>query len=152
MASECQHQNGMQHVVQMEVFRLTLLRNLVNFAYATSENLSLVTGRKIMLAELQFVTVGSGEEQKELIAKTVDIIEKSELDYQLTAMGTLVEGDWEEIMTLVSKCQAVLLKESDRVISDISIDDRKGESNRLRGKVLEIEYALGRGLQTAGLT
>lgn len=105
-----------------------------------------------MLAELQFVTVGSGEEQKELIAKTVDIIEKSELDYQLTAMGTLVEGDWEEIMTLVSKCQAVLLKESDRVITDISIDDRKGESNRLRGKVLEIEYALGRGLQTAGLT
>ncbi|MFQ5629920.1 MAG: MTH1187 family thiamine-binding protein [bacterium] len=105
-----------------------------------------------MLAELQFVAVGSGEEQKELIAKTVDIIEKSELDYQLTAMGTLVEGDWDEIMLLATKCQEALLKETNHVITDITIDDRKGEKNTLRSKVLEIEYALGRGLKTAGLT
>lgn len=105
-----------------------------------------------MLAEVQFIPVGTGEEQKELIAKTVDIIEKSELDYQLTAMGTLVEGEWEEIMLLVKKCQDALFEEANRVITNIVIDDRKGEKNRLRGKVLEIEYALGRGLNTGGLT
>ena len=147
MVLECQYQNRLF----LRAFSLDSLTNFGNFALQFVKK-QMFHERVAMLAELQFVTVGSGEEQKELIAKTVDIIEKSELDYQLTAMGTLVEGDWYEIMTLVEKCQSVLLKEANSVITDIAIDDRKGERNRLRGKVLEIEYALGRGLQTAGLT
>lgn len=105
-----------------------------------------------MLAAVQFVAIGTGEEQKELLARTVDIIEKSELDYQVTSMGTIIEGEWDEIMAIVRKCQEALLKDVDRVVTELTIDDRKGEKNRLRGSVLEIEYALGRGVNTGGLT
>ena len=51
-----------------------------------------------MLAQVTITPVGTGEELKEMIAKAVAIIEKSELDYQLTSMGTIIEGDWDEIM------------------------------------------------------
>lgn len=108
--------------------------------------------REEMLAELQFVTVGTGEELKELTARTADIIEKSELDYQLTAMGILVEGEWDDIMALVKRCHDVLAKDAPRIVTNITIDDRKGEKNRLKKQVLEVEYALGRSLRTGGLT
>ena len=43
-------------------------------------------------------------------------------------------------------------KFADRVVTDILIDDRKDLNGRLKGNVLEVEYALGKSLQTGGLT
>lgn len=140
-------------------FCLLLLLLLVNYRkILLSKNANplhddkFLTERDEMLAELQFVTVGTGEELKELTARAVNIIEKSELDYQLTAMGILVEGEWDEIMTLVRKCHEALAEDAPRIVTNITIDDRKGERNRLKKQVLEVEYALGRSLRTGGLT
>jgi len=105
-----------------------------------------------MLAEFRIVPVGSGEETKELVAKTLAIVEKSELDYQLTAMGTLLEGEWEEILFVIQKCHEEIKKVAPRVVTEITIDDRKDLSGRLKGNVLEVEYVLGKSLQTGGLT
>lgn len=105
-----------------------------------------------MLAEIRILPVGTGEETKELVAKTVAIVEKSELDYQLTAMGTLLEGEWEEVMFVIQKCHEEVKKFSERVVTEIVIDDRKDLNGRLKGNVLEVEYVLGKNLKTAGLT
>lgn len=105
-----------------------------------------------MLVEFRIIPVGTGEETKELVAKTLAIVEKSELDYQLTAMGTLLEGEWEEITFVIKKCHDEIKQFSERVVTEIVIDDRKDVKNRLKGSVLEVEYVLGKGLQTGGLT
>ena len=105
-----------------------------------------------MLVELRVTPVGTGEETKELIAKTVAIVEKSELDYQLTAMGTLLEGNWEEVMFVIRKCHDEVLNFAERVLTEIVIDDRKEMTGRLKGNVLEVEYASGKDLETGGLT
>ncbi len=105
-----------------------------------------------MLAHVNFTPVGSGEETKELVAKALKIIEKSELDYQLTAMGIIIEGDWEEVMTLIKKCHDEIKHFAERVVTNIAVDDRKDLNNRLKNAVLEIEYAVGGALKTAGLT
>ena len=105
-----------------------------------------------MLVEFRIIPVGTGEELKELIAKAVAIVEKSELDYQLTAMGTLLEGEWEEIMFVIKKCHEEIKQMSERVVTEIIIDDRKNMQGRLKGNVLEVEYVLGKGLRTGGLT
>lgn len=105
-----------------------------------------------MLVEFRILPVGSGEETKELVAKTVAIIEKSELDYQLTAMGTLLEGQWEEVMFVIQKCHDEVKKFAERVVTEIVIDDRKDLNGRLKGNVLEVEYVLGKNLKTGGLT
>jgi uncharacterized protein (TIGR00106 family) len=105
-----------------------------------------------MLVEFRILPVGTGEETKELTAKTVAIIEKSELDYQLTAMGTLLEGPWEEVMFVIQKCHDEIKKFAERVVTEIVIDDRKDLNGRLKGNVLEVEYVLGKNLKTGGLT
>lgn len=105
-----------------------------------------------MLAQISIVPVGTGEEIKELIAKVLKIVDKSELDYQLTSMGTIIEGDWDEIMALVRKCHEEIRNFADRIVTNITIDDRKNMTGRLKNKVLEVEYALGGSLKTEGLT
>ena len=105
-----------------------------------------------MLAQVTITPVGTGEELKEMIAKAVAIIEKSELDYQLTSMGTIIEGDWDEIMVIVKKCHDEIQNFADRVVTNIVIDDRKDLQSRLKNNVLEVEYALGKDLKTNGLT
>ncbi len=105
-----------------------------------------------MLAEFRIVPLGSGEETKELIARTLAIVEKSELDYQLTAMGTLLEGEWDEILFVIQKCHEEVKKSAPRVVTEITLDDRKDLTGRLKGNVLEVEYVLGKSLQTGGLT
>lgn len=105
-----------------------------------------------MLVEFRIIPVGTGEELKEYLAKILAVVEKSELDYQLTAMGTLLEGEWEEIMFVVKKCHDEIKKLSERVVTEIIVDDRKDMKGRLKGNVLEVEYVLGKNLQTGGLT
>ena len=105
-----------------------------------------------MLVEFRLTPVGTGDESKALLAKGVAFVEKCELDYQLTAMGILLEGQWEEVMFVIQKCHEELKKFAERVVTDIIIDDRKDLNGRLKGNVLEVEYVLGRALQTGGLT
>ena len=108
--------------------------------------------RKSMLVEFRLTPIGTGEETKELLAKAAALVEKSELDYQWTAMGILLEGQWEEVMFLIQKCHEELKKFAERVVTDIIIDDRKDLNGRLKGNVLEVEYVVGKTLKTGGLT
>lgn len=105
-----------------------------------------------MLAHLSITPVGTGEETKELLAKSLVIIKNSGLDYQLTSMGTILEGDWEEIIAITKKCRDEIKKFADRVVLNLVIDDRADLKNRLKNNVLEIEYAIGDSLETGGLT
>ncbi len=105
-----------------------------------------------MLAHVTFTPVGTGEETKELLAKAAKLIEKSELDYQLTSLGTLLEGDWDEVMAIIRKCHDEIKGFAERVVTNIIVDDRKDLSSRLTKNALEIEYAVGNALRTGGLT
>jgi uncharacterized protein (TIGR00106 family) len=78
------------------------------------------------------------------VAKVVKLVDESGLNYKLNAMGTVVEGDWDEVMGLIKKCHQLLAGETERVITNISIDDRKGRTQRIAGKVESIEKILGK--------
>jgi uncharacterized protein (TIGR00106 family) len=94
---------------------------------------------------LEFSTYPANEESMaDSVAKVIDMIDKSGLPYQTHALGTLVEGEWDELMDLVKKCHMKLREDFDRVYTRINIDDREGYSDRITGKVKEVEEALGR--------
>ena len=78
------------------------------------------------------------------VAKVIDIIDKSGLPYQLTAMSTLIEGEWDEVMPVLNKARLTLRETHDRVYMVLTMDDRKGAKNRLTGKVASIEKRLER--------
>ena len=100
-----------------------------------------------MVIEFSVVPVGRGEELAGSVARILDIIDRSGLPYQLTAMGTLVEGDWDEVITLVRRCHEAMRGETGRVLTHVAIDDRPKASDRLVGKVRDVERALGRSLK-----
>lgn len=99
-----------------------------------------------MLASFSIVPVGSGEELKEHIAAIMELIDKSGLAYKLGAMQTTVEGDQDQIMTLIMACHNKMRERCARVLTNITIDDREGASKRLTGKVTDVEEILNREL------
>jgi uncharacterized protein (TIGR00106 family) len=100
-----------------------------------------------MLAEFTIVPTGKGESLSKYVAESLDLIDKSGIRYTLTPMGTIVEGEWDEILSLVKKCHDNMRKHANRVITTIKIDDREGAVNRLEGKVRSVEEALDRKLK-----
>ena len=101
-----------------------------------------------MVVEFSVVPVGKGEELAGLVAKVVDIIDTSGLPYQLTSMGTIVEGDWDDVFALIKECHRKMRQEAGRVLTHIAVDDRERAKGRLKGKVEDVERTLGRRLKT----
>ncbi|MCE5270398.1 MTH1187 family thiamine-binding protein [bacterium] len=99
-----------------------------------------------MLAELTMFPLGKVSGLSAEVSKVLELIERSGLPYQLTAMGTLVEGEWDEVMGLVGRCRERLLQDNERLYIVLKIDDHKGRTGKLSGKVASVEKKLGRAL------
>lgn len=59
------------------------------------------------------------------IAKVVEILKSTGLSFQVGAMGTCIEGDWEPVFAAVRRCHEAVTRDHERVMTSISIDDRR---------------------------
>jgi len=100
-----------------------------------------------MLTEFSIIPIGIGSSIGDQIAEVLKIIDASGLPYRINPMGTVVEGEWDDIMKLIKKCHETVLNTGERVITAISIDDRKGKPNRIEEKIKSIERRLGKSLK-----
>ena len=101
-----------------------------------------------MVVNFSVVPIGKESSLSAKVAEVLKIVSESEIDYKLHSMGTILEGDWGEIMGLIKKCHKRISKDSDRVLTTITIDDRKGRTGRIAGKVKSVEKKLGKKLKT----
>ncbi len=101
-----------------------------------------------MLAEFSISPIGKGTSVSEYVARCLDLVDKSGLDYRLNAMGTVVEGPFDEVLALIARCHKAVSKDCERVSTIIKIDDRKGAGPQIQAKVTRVEQALGRTLRT----
>ena len=69
------------------------------------------------------------------------------LPISLPPMGTIVEGEWDELLSLVKESHMKMMKHEERVMTRIIIDDRKGKTGNIGRKVRSIEKKLGRSLK-----
>jgi uncharacterized protein (TIGR00106 family) len=97
-----------------------------------------------MIAQFKLVPIGKGESLSSYVAECVSIVEKSGLRYQLTPMSTIVEGEYDEVMDVIKLCHDRMLELSDRVSISIEIDDRKGRSDAMTGKVRSVREQLAK--------
>ncbi len=100
-----------------------------------------------MLAEFSIVPIGSGSSIGARLAEVLDIVDSSGMPYKINPMGTVVEGEWDDIMKLIKKCHKTVMKSEERALVTITIDDRKGKPNRIEEKVKSIEKRLGKSLK-----
>jgi len=92
-----------------------------------------------LLAEFSIFPVGSGVSLSKYVARSIELIERSGLPYRVNAMGTVVEGDYDDVMALIKKCHMGMRKDNARIVTIIKIDDRKGNRGRLQGKVESVQ-------------
>ncbi len=100
-----------------------------------------------MLVEFSIIPIGVGSSLGAHLAEVLKIVDASGLPYKLNPMGTVIEGEWDETMKLIKKCHKAVMKTGERTVTIISIDDRKGKTNRIEAKVKSIEQRLGKSLK-----
>jgi uncharacterized protein (TIGR00106 family) len=98
----------------------------------------------VVLLEMSIVPLGEGESVSQYVARCVDIVDQSGLDYELHAMGTIVEGELSQVLALMQQCIEEVAKSANRVTCTAKIDYRQGVSGGLRSKVASVEQKLGR--------
>jgi uncharacterized protein (TIGR00106 family) len=102
----------------------------------------------MVLLEFSMSPFARGESLSPYVARSLDIIDKSGLPYQLTPMGTIIEGEWAEVMAVVTACFETMSTDCERISTQIKIDYRAGPGGRIKAKVDAIEKKLGRKLST----
>jgi uncharacterized protein (TIGR00106 family) len=103
----------------------------------------------MMLLEFSMTPLGKGESISSYVARSLDIIDQSGLDYQLTAMGTILEGEPEELLAVLQQCLDAMSSDCDRVTCTAKFDFRRGQQGRIRAKVNSVEEKAGRPLRKA---
>jgi uncharacterized protein (TIGR00106 family) len=100
-----------------------------------------------MLAEFSVVPLGKGESVSQYVAECLKIVEESGIHYRINPMGTVLEGDYDEVMNIVKKCHLRVMDLCPRVITSVKIDDRKGRKGMLDSKVRSVEKNMGKELR-----
>ena len=90
------------------------------------------------LIDFSIFPVGKGESVSPYVARVATIIRDSGLQYKLGPMGTTIEGEWEELMDVVTRCFNELKKDCGRIYMSIKVDYREHGSNRITSKVKSV--------------
>ena len=100
-----------------------------------------------MLVELNINLLGRGTHLSQDLAEILKTIDGSGLRYCLTPLGTCIEGDWDEVMTLIKKCHQQARGLSGHVMTTLRVEDEEGATDKLNENIAAVERAAGRKLR-----
>lgn len=101
----------------------------------------------MVLLEFSMYPLDKGESLSPYVARIIEIIDRSGVDYQCHSMGTTLEGEFDQVMRVVKDCFDAMRRDCRRVECAIKVDYREGQQGRLRGKVASVENKLGRAVR-----
>lgn len=72
------------------------------------------------------VTPVTGDDLRPYVDAAIEEVRKSGLKYEVDAMATTIEGEFDEVIEVVKRAHnAVKSKGADRVLTELRIDDRR---------------------------
>jgi uncharacterized protein (TIGR00106 family) len=99
------------------------------------------------LLDFSITPLGAGEGVGQYVARAVDVVDRSGLDYRLHAMGTEVEGELDQLLDVLKRATEAVAADCDRVSIVAKIDYRKGHPGAIDAKVASVEKRLGRAVK-----
>ncbi len=96
------------------------------------------------ILEISVVPIGTpGTSLSEYVAECIKVLKKENVRYELTSMGTNIEGDLKKLLSLAIKMHEVPFKKGAlRVLTTIKIDDRRDKKGTIEGKKKAVEVKL----------
>jgi len=98
------------------------------------------------IIKVSIIPVGTGTTSiSQYVARAVEVLQgEKDIKYELTAMGTIIEGDLERLLTLARKMhEAVFNAGAMRAVTIIEIDARRDKTSSMSGKIESVKKKLG---------
>jgi len=74
------------------------------------------------------------------VTQAVRILREEGVKYELTPMATVIEGDIDKLLSIAKKMHlATFSKDVRRVVTSITIDDRRDKKSTMEGKVASVK-------------
>ena len=102
----------------------------------------------MVLAEFSMFPTDKGEGVSAYVAQVLNVIDKSGVAYQLTPMGTILEGVWTAVMSVITACFEQLRPQCRRISVNLKVDYREGTESRMHSKIDKLETILQRKLKS----
>lgn len=94
--------------------------------------------KESVIARIQIVPLGTATTSlSRYVAACLDVVKQAkDISYQITAMGTIIQGPLERILELTQKMHEVpFTMGATRVSTSLDIDDRRDKPQTIEGKV-----------------
>ena len=94
------------------------------------------------LIAVSIAPLGVGDELASHVAEVVKVIRESGLPNKTSSMFTEIEGDWDEVMSVVKRATMVLAERGIRTEVLIKADIRPGYVDTMNGKLERLNAAM----------
>ncbi|MGA2671478.1 MAG: MTH1187 family thiamine-binding protein [Dehalococcoidia bacterium] len=97
------------------------------------------------IAEISVVPLGTKTPSvSQYVARAVKVLEQEkDIKYEITAMGTIIEGDLDRILAVAKKMHEGVFGEGvARVLTTVKIDDRRDKAQGMKKKVDSLKKKL----------
>ena len=101
-----------------------------------------------LLMEFAMFPMDKGESVSEYVSRVARVVNDSGLNYRLGPMGTVVEGETDEVLALLRKCMMEMQTESKRVYATVKLDWRVGREDGLDSKVESVQSRTDESIRT----
>ena len=97
------------------------------------------------IVEVSIIPVGTKTPSVgKYVARAISVLEhQRDVAYKLTPMGTVIQGDLDRVLSIVRQMhESGFAEEVQRVLTTITIDDRRDKASTMEGKVLSVQNKL----------
>ena len=96
-----------------------------------------------VIVDFTVIPIGVGVSLSKYVAECHRILEASGLSYQLHANGTNVEGEWDEVFSVIRRCHERLhTMDVPRISTSIKVGTRKDRKQKMADKIRSVETKL----------